>query len=172
VQRFLNTLDHELDTDAFTDARSAASWMRSEGFRTEVGPKQLAMLRSLREALRTVIAEADSQRLNAKHRSILTAASARARIGATTLSDGSVRLVPAATGIPGFLSALFLAMHDSETDGTWSRLQICQRCRWAFFDITKNTSASWCTVRCSQRAKAARHYRRKIGQRPNDQSRP
>jgi predicted RNA-binding Zn ribbon-like protein len=160
VQRFLNTLDSELGTDALANVRSTAAWLRSQGFRTKVDPTQREMLLSLREALRAVVDGAGSPKLDVAGWQILAEGAARTDIGAIVSGTGRIGLVPTDGGTPGFVSALFLAMHDSEIEGAWSRLRICRRCRWAFFDVTKNNSAAWCTIRCRQRAKAARYYQR------------
>lgn len=46
------------------------------------------------------------------------------------------------------------------------RLKICGHCGWLFVDRSKNKSRFWCDMAvCGNRAKAARHYRRKTGER-------
>ncbi|WP_165220654.1 CGNR zinc finger domain-containing protein [Affinirhizobium pseudoryzae] len=45
------------------------------------------------------------------------------------------------------------------------RLKICGHCGWLFLDRSKNKSRFWCDMAvCGNRAKAARHYRRKKGE--------
>lgn len=45
------------------------------------------------------------------------------------------------------------------------RLKICGHCGWLFIDRSKNKSRFWCDMAvCGNRAKAARHYRRKKGE--------
>lgn len=44
------------------------------------------------------------------------------------------------------------------------RLKICGHCGWLFLDRSKNRSRFWCDMAvCGNRAKAARHYKRKKG---------
>jgi predicted RNA-binding Zn ribbon-like protein len=48
-------------------------------------------------------------------------------------------------------------------DGTFARLKSCRNhdCRWAFYDYSKNRSASWCSMQlCGNRTKT-RAYRRR-----------
>jgi predicted RNA-binding Zn ribbon-like protein len=50
-------------------------------------------------------------------------------------------------------------------DGSWSRLKACRNhgCRWAFYDYSRNRSASWCSMQlCGNRTKT-RTYRRRRG---------
>lgn len=45
------------------------------------------------------------------------------------------------------------------------RLKICGHCGWLFLDRSKNRSRFWCDMAvCGNRAKAARHYRRRKGE--------
>ncbi|MBT9368435.1 CGNR zinc finger domain-containing protein [Rhizobium sp. CSW-27] len=73
-----------------------------------------------------------------------------------------LRLVPDAGGleVQTVHSALrLIALPEPE------RLKICGHCGWLFLDRSKNKSRFWCDMAvCGNRAKAARHYRRKKGE--------
>jgi predicted RNA-binding Zn ribbon-like protein len=59
--------------------------------------------------------------------------------------------------IGNVLAASFTAI----ADGSWRRLKACRNhgCRWAFYDYSKNRSASWCSMQlCGNRTKT-RAYR-------------
>ena len=50
------------------------------------------------------------------------------------------------------------------TEGPIDRLRMCEAtdCGWLFLDMSKNRSRRWCDMAvCGNRAKAARHYRRR-----------
>jgi predicted RNA-binding Zn ribbon-like protein len=40
------------------------------------------------------------------------------------------------------------------------RVRICGNCGWLFIDGTRNANKRWCTLTCSSRSKARRHYAR------------
>src|SRR4029079_2463685 len=70
-------------------------------------------------------------------------------------------LVPAARGIDGALARLFGVVHEAMRDGTWQRLKGCKNCHWAFYDESKNRSATWCSMElCGNRLKTKRYRRR------------
>jgi len=46
-------------------------------------------------------------------------------------------------------------------DGSWPPLKACPNCWWAFYDYSRNRSASWCSMQlCGNRLKT-RAYRRR-----------
>jgi predicted RNA-binding Zn ribbon-like protein len=46
-------------------------------------------------------------------------------------------------------------------DGSWSRLKTCRNhgCRWVFYDLSKNRSASWCSMQLCGNRRKTRVYR-------------
>ena len=61
------------------------------------------------------------------------------------------------------LAIVFRAMED----GTWARLKACREdtCQWAFYDRSKNRSATWCSMAvCGNRAKARTYRQRHRGE--------
>jgi predicted RNA-binding Zn ribbon-like protein len=70
-------------------------------------------------------------------------------------------LVPAARGIDGALAHVFGVVHEAMRDGTWKRLKGCKNCHWAFYDESKNRSATWCSMElCGNRLKTKRYRSR------------
>ena len=56
---------------------------------------------------------------------------------------------------------MVITCFEAIASGTWSRLKCCRNhaCRWAFYDDSKNRSATWCSMQiCGNRAKT-RTYR-------------
>jgi predicted RNA-binding Zn ribbon-like protein len=75
--------------------------------------------------------------------------------------DGHACLVPVRGGVDGALGLLLAIVERAQTDGTWDRFKGCpdDTCGWAFYDWSKNRSATWCSMEvCGNRAKA-RAYR-------------
>ena len=72
-------------------------------------------------------------------------------------------LAPSATGVDGLLGRVLAVAYGAMVDGSWSRLKACRNhgCRWAFYDYSRNRSASWCSMQlCGNRTKT-RAYRRR-----------
>jgi predicted RNA-binding Zn ribbon-like protein len=160
VQEFLNTLDVEPDTDELSDPAGASAWLRSQGFTDRVSPARLTLLRDLRDAVRALV-ELDSPRLPVNAWRRLNQLAGPVRVRAAVTRRGEIELSPQGRGLEKLVGALLLAIHDAAEDGSWDRVKTCRRCQWAYFDVTKNSSAVWCSRRCSQRAKASRYYARR-----------
>jgi predicted RNA-binding Zn ribbon-like protein len=59
------------------------------------------------------------------------------------------------------MATLLGIWHEAQLTGTWTRLKACRQCEYAFFDRSKNRSASWCAMAiCGNRTKN-RTYRRR-----------
>ena len=57
-----------------------------------------------------------------------------------------------------------LAVERLQVLGAWERLKACpaEDCEWAFFDVSRNRSRTWCSMEeCGNRAKTRRYRRRK-----------
>ncbi len=77
---------------------------------------------------------------------------------------GRPQLQPARSGFDGVLGRLAADIVNASADGTWERLKACpgRNCQWAFYDRSKNRTATWCSMQvCGGRAKAAAYYRRR-----------
>ena len=77
---------------------------------------------------------------------------------------GGSALEPAAVGVDGALGRLVAIVHGAVANGTWAHLKACERgrCRWAFYDHSKNHSGRWCDMDvCGAKEKSARAYRRR-----------
>jgi predicted RNA-binding Zn ribbon-like protein len=113
-----------------------------------LGPPALRRARAVRAALHrfTVTGEVDST---------LTEAARRARF---TVDLEASELEAAASGLDGALGTILAVVYDALRDGTWSRLKTCRNCGWAFWDESRNRSATWCSMQlCGNRLKVRRH---------------
>jgi predicted RNA-binding Zn ribbon-like protein len=170
VAAFVNTLDVEVGQDSLSDPISLAGWLTETGLLPDgtlpLSDEEVAKAVELREALRTLLAanngigQADLARLNTSTQDLTL----------RVVFEGarSAALRPERDGIDGALADLVGVVFTAMTDGTWNRLKVCREdtCRWAYYDSSKNRSASWCSMAvCGNRAKA-RAYRARAGGSP------
>jgi predicted RNA-binding Zn ribbon-like protein len=150
VQLFVNTVNCESGEDWL------ATWLEGEG----VTPtdRELARVRTVREALRELLYANNLQSTDGGPSPVLAAAADAASL---SIDFARPELVARAHGVDGavgrVLATAFLAM----ADGTWERLKCCRNhhCRWAFYDYSKNRSASWCSMQLCGNRRKTRAYR-------------
>jgi predicted RNA-binding Zn ribbon-like protein len=152
VQLFVNTVDFERDRDWL------GGWFEEHGLRpTAPG---LARARAVREAVRELLYANNGQPVEGDPFDTLRLAADAARL---TLDLRAPALDPRAAGLDGALGRVLAAAYGAMADGTWPRLKACRNhgCRWAFYDYSRNRSASWCSMQlCGNRTKT-RAYRRR-----------
>ena len=161
VQAFVNTLDREGGPELLGDAEALRAWLAAEALLdddAEVGAAEHARAIALREALRDVLSGDDAavEQVNA--------AGERAGLRPVLRRGGGSALEPTAGGVDGALGRLVAIVHGAVADGTWAHLRACERdrCRWAFYDHSKNHSGRWCDMDvCGAKEKSARAYRRR-----------
>ncbi len=88
-----------------------------------------------------------------------------------TLDLRQPAIVPRATGVDGALGRVLAVVYAAMQDGTFGRLKACRNhdCRWAFYDYSKNRSASWCSMQLC--GTGQRRARTGAGTRPGTRSR-
>ena len=75
--------------------------------------------------------------------------------------DAVVRKFVIATMVWGVVATLAGVLHEAQLSGDWQRLKGCRQCGYAFFDFSKNRSATWCSMSiCGNRSKNRAYYRR------------
>jgi predicted RNA-binding Zn ribbon-like protein len=152
VQRLVNTVDLEHDVDWLDDL------LAEEG--VAATPAELARAREAREALRELLHANNRQPVKGDPHTVLRGVAGRARF---TLDLRLPALTPEAEGVDGFLGGVLAVAYGAMADGSWPRLKACRNhgCRWAFYDYSRNRSASWCSMQlCGNRTKT-RAYRRR-----------
>jgi predicted RNA-binding Zn ribbon-like protein len=152
VQLFVNTVDLEHDRDWLDEllAEHGVTPTRAE----------LTGARETREALRELLYANNRQRIESDPHAALRKA---ARLARFTLDLERPELVADAPGVDGLIGRVLATAYVAMADGTWTRLKACRNhgCRWAFYDYSKNRSASWCSMQlCGNRTKT-RSYRRR-----------
>jgi predicted RNA-binding Zn ribbon-like protein len=168
LQRFVNSYNHDLpeDWDRIGTGERAQAWLRRKRLvapDVHVSDAEAARLRELREAIRALAL--------ANHRGegpapgapdTIRALSAGARLAVALDDAGRTALVPAARGTDGAVATLLGILHEAQLTGDWARLKGCRQCGYAFYDRSRNRSATWCAMSiCGNRTKNRALYRRR-----------
>ncbi|MBN6053220.1 CGNR zinc finger domain-containing protein [Nonomuraea sp. RK-328] len=165
VRDFLNTLDVELGTDELASPAELALWLRERGLADPLDratDDDLATALALREGLRAALRREAMGKEAAGEQT--TGSSSLPVLPLRLVLDPLPRLAPVENGIPGALAMIAAAVADA----SWERLKVCAEitCQWAFIDVSKNRSRSWCSMRvCGNRTKTRAYRARKQGSR-------
>jgi predicted RNA-binding Zn ribbon-like protein len=177
VQRFINTWNREfpVEHDRLGTTRAAVAWLRDNGLVPDdarvgtVQPSELAALRDLREAIRSLVTANVTGSCDPSALHVINMAAAASPMILAIDDDGRSHLRAHAPGIHRAVATLLAIMHDAQVVDDWPRLKGCRQCGYAFFDRSKNRSATWCSMSiCGNRAKNRAYHQR---QRSRDQSR-
>jgi predicted RNA-binding Zn ribbon-like protein len=157
VQQFVNTVNVESGDDWL------AGWFEKQG--VTATPQDLERARVVREAVRELLYANNRQPVEHEPWPVLAVAADAASFSIDLMRPDLVARAGGSDGAVGrVLATSFLAM----LDGSWPRLKCCRNhhCRWAFYDYSKNRSASWCSMRlCGNRTKT-RAYRSRLAAQP------
>jgi len=161
VRRFVNTLDLDTGTDELGSPAAASAWLREQGWRTRVDRAGLDKLLEARESLRDLL----GARRRAHEAEAEGAVDAIARRHPLLVQvSSSFPLQPTSKeGVGAFLERILGLVAAARIDGSWDRMKACanHRCRWLFFDHSRNRSRTWCTMDiCGAEAKM-RAYRQR-----------
>jgi predicted RNA-binding Zn ribbon-like protein len=166
VREFVNTLDLESVSDELTDPEALGAWLAQRDLiapDVHLSPADLARAVEFREGLRDALEANHDGAPDPRAIETINRTATSARLVVRLAPDGSSRLEPDSTGLEGALGRLLAIVYTAMTVGTWERLKICRRdkCRWAFYDQSKNQSGSWCSMAgCGNKEKAATYRRR------------
>jgi predicted RNA-binding Zn ribbon-like protein len=92
---------------------------------------------------------------------VLTAAADAAQL---SIDFSRPQLVARAPGVDGAVGQVLAVVYAAMADGSFERLKCCRNdhCRWAFYDYSKNRSASWCSMQlCGNRRKTSAYRARR-----------
>jgi predicted RNA-binding Zn ribbon-like protein len=164
IRQFVNTLDIETLEEQLSDPDATSAWL-SERDLLPAGERLTAadvrQTQSMREALRKLLLAHNGAPLDPAAVDAVNNAAKSAELVVRFDDEGNAALVPVRTGIDGALGRLIAIVYRSMAEGTWERMKACpeDKCEWAFYDWSKNRSATWCDMAvCGNRAKA-RAYR-------------
>ncbi|MEU3462114.1 CGNR zinc finger domain-containing protein [Streptomyces sp. NPDC006733] len=168
VEAFANTVDVELGTDDLDAPGRLAGWLAERGL-LEAGTPVSAADHDLCLRLRAGIREELGVHAGDAPDPGLTAAADEALrelpLLATVGRGASAALVPAPELPPvrGALALVAVAWTELVVTGDAARLKRCAEhgCAWVFWDVSKNRSRRWCSMRvCGNRTKARRYAAR------------
>lgn len=168
VQDLVNTLDLETGVDGISSPRGLRAWLVQRSLApADVRPTDadVARVQEFREALRALLAANNGATLGAGDLRDLNRAG-RGGLRVRFDTGGGAALEPQSeeaisTAIGAIVAAVFVAL----TDGTLARLKACRAddCRWAFYDLSKNRSAQWCSMAaCGSREKVRAYRARRV----------
>jgi predicted RNA-binding Zn ribbon-like protein len=153
LQRFVNTYNHDFpdDWDRLGTGEKATTWLSEKGLSTDVFTDADAeRLRRFREQLRALI--------------VLRTGGMSAALVVTVDDSGATALEPRQGGVEGVKATMLAIVHEAQVSGEWSRMKGCRQCEYAFYDRSKNRSATWCAMSiCGNRTKNRAYYRRQRG---------
>ncbi len=158
VQQFVNTNDREAGHDLLNSPQTLASWFQHWTVwprSSEPTKKELDLALDIREGIRDLAGAATMQE---ELRAAVYSLNIRVEVRQAKFQLDS----PSTLGKA--LSPIIDAARAAMDDATWDRLKICDRdrCRWMYYDSSRNASAKWCaTSICGSREKARRAYQRK-----------
>ncbi|MFC5264617.1 CGNR zinc finger domain-containing protein [Kribbella qitaiheensis] len=170
VLGFANThADRFGRSERFADADGLSDWLAEHGFAeaaADVTDADAGAVRELRDALVAILlGHSDDPHSSAK--TLVEAEGLLRRTGGryplvTVVDRSGAHLVPAQRGLPGALGSVLAAMTELALTGAWNRCKACrnQRCHFAFYDRSRNTSGAYCSSTCSTQV-GMRNYRQR-----------
>jgi predicted RNA-binding Zn ribbon-like protein len=165
VREFVNTFDLEDGTERLGTPEELAAWLDAHGLGGPgVGTEELERAIELRELLRALLAANNGEPVAAGTFARFAEVGASARASFAVDSVGSVSLKPAGGGVEGLIARIMVIVSRAQAEGTWGRLKACpaEDCAWAFYDRSRNSSRTWCSMGiCGNRAKTRRYRQRR-----------
>ena len=167
VQLFVNTasvVEHQVE---WLPAPAALETWLAEHDPQAVGkPSQddLERALALREALRALLRHDNTGEETTAAARVVNEAAARAGLILALDETGELRLDVRGAGVGGALGRIVAVAYGAMLDGSWTRLKVCRKCCWAFYDPSKNRSGTWCSMQiCGNRAKTRAYRQRRAG---------
>lgn len=169
VQEFVNTRSNLRGVDVLEDVEGTAQWLAAHELLpdgAEISEAEKRRLVSFREGLRNLLATHNAgvgEEASSFEELDDLAGGALLRVGFDP--SGEPRLLPAEeNGVERAMSMMLAAVARSAIEGTWKRLKACrnEKCRWVFYDGSKNRSGAWCDMQtCGARHKMRAYRERK-----------
>ena len=163
ARRFINTVNHLHGREYLPDAGTFQRVCVELGLPDPglVDDDTLQRVRSVREALRA-LAAAHNDGPAAVSADVLAAQARRSGLQISFADDAAPILVTA-DGADGVLGSVLATIAEAMRDGHWQRVKACrnERCRWVFYDHSRNHTGTWCSMRvCGNRNKVRAHRAR------------
>jgi predicted RNA-binding Zn ribbon-like protein len=174
VKAFANTIDLQDRTDELVDRKRAARWLADHGLLD--GPVRLGAadhcdLLALRGGVRDALGvDGSSVEMRRAAEAVLRELPLHAGLGGSAIMPSA-----ALRGARRAMAALSVAWSELAVTGEVARLKRCadDTCGWVFWDVSRNNSRRWCTMRvCGNRSKARAYTARQRGSRLNNSAAP
>ncbi|GLV55386.1 hypothetical protein KDH_22330 [Dictyobacter sp. S3.2.2.5] len=152
--------------DEWGDPEQLRAWLLQRHLLTEeqvITRSDYQRMIEAREAIRGLLYMNSEGSVEASSIDVLNHLSQRAPLQLTFQQNGQANLASELTGIDGVIAKLFGIIFTAMADGSWSRLKVChnEKCQRAFYDVSKNRSGTWCSMKiCGSRAKARAYQHR------------
>ncbi|RKN77507.1 CGNR zinc finger domain-containing protein [Streptomyces klenkii] len=171
IEAFANTVDVELGTDELDTAGGLSAWLADQGLLDRgrrVGAEDHALCLRLRTGIREELGvhvgdTADTALLAGADdalRELPVLITVRRGTGDGGAPSPALSPVPGLPPVRKALAGLAIAWSELTVTGEAARLKRCAEhgCAWVFWDVSKNRSRRWCSMRiCGNRAKARRY---------------
>ncbi len=159
---FVNTNDVEARNDRLGTPEEAARWFAEQGLE-DPGQSEAGWVDVLafREGVRAAAAANNGADPDARALAELRLSVERLGFRLVVGDRGTVVVEGTSSGGRA-VAPLVAALLAAQADGTWTRVKACarDRCRWLFYDSTRNRSRTWCTGDgCGGKERARRSYR-------------
>jgi predicted RNA-binding Zn ribbon-like protein len=168
VQDFVNTEVPDFAQDDIATPEQLARWLRGRGLLGEdeaVRPEDFVAARALRALLRRLaLLNNVGERPVAELGELLRAATAPFDIALTLDERGRLGARLAGHGAGAGLARILEVVLDAQASGSWQRMKACRKdgCGWIFYDASRNSSSTWCSMTiCGNRTKTAAYRRRR-----------
>lgn len=165
VRQFVNTREIDEDRDEIATPAALEAWLAEHGLgsapATDADVDRFA---DVREGLRALMLANNGEPRDQDAVARLDAVAATVAVS-VRFGDDECALEPEGKGLDAALGSILGRVHTGMRDGTFQRLKACREhtCEWAFYDHSRNRSATWCSMEvCGNRAKA-RAYRARHG---------
>ena len=163
ARRFINTVNHLHAREYLPDAATFQRVCLELGLPDPglVDETDLQRVRSVREALRG-LAATHNEGPESDGTEVLAEQARRSGLQVSFAADAAPILV-GADGADGVLGTVLATIADAMHDGHWQRMKACrnERCRWVFYDHSRNRTGTWCSMRiCGNRHKVRAHRAR------------
>jgi len=166
VEAFANTVDVELGTDDLDTAKKLSAWLTDRGLLDRgrrVTAADHALCLRLRAGIREELGVNVGDTADPKHLAGAEEALRELPVFITVRGGDRHSALTPDPDLPPVrhaLAAIAIAWRDLVVTGDAARLKRCAEhaCAWVFWDVSKNRSRRWCSMRiCGNRAKARRY---------------
>jgi predicted RNA-binding Zn ribbon-like protein len=166
VQELVNSVDLEHGVEWLGKPDELQAWLAERNLDGRAPPtgSEIARVHELRERLRELLVANNEHRTAPDATAAIEETAGRARLTLAFDEHGHLALTPQAGGVDGALGRILAIVYEAMAAGTWHRLKACRECAWAYYDYSKNRSATWCSMAiCGNRTKTRAYRRRRTG---------